>query len=120
MTYVPQVVALIQIGRMPNSTSIFMISIVEALERAREDAKPKLDLDKPIFAVNKYDGCIMVLLPQLEPGETYKFIGYNWFKIDNMDYNSCAFWKTKQEAIDSYSDYYDIINGELAYGVSLA
>ena len=74
-----------------------------------EDSKIEtIQEDKPIFATS----CIetYVLLPQI--GKDYVFMGFNWFNMRTGTYNSCKFFQSMTEAINSYS-HYNIYNGEL-------
>lgn len=65
-----------------------------------DKSKKRLDFSKPIIASRndiKY-----LLLPQIEKGKDYDVIGYNWFNVTSGSYNSCAFFKTAEEAIKCY------------------
>lgn len=73
----------------------------------KEKPEPTLDYSKPIFA-----GKSMILLPHREHG-TYRVIGYDWFRLDDGDFNSCKNWATPEEAVADYSRSYHIYNGEL-------
>lgn len=45
---------------------------------------------------------VYLLVPQLEKNNMYNIIGYNWFNLTTGSYNSCSFYRTPQEAVDSY------------------
>ncbi len=62
-----------------------------------------ISLDGPIVA--EQDSTKLLLLPQMGKETGYEIIGYNWFNLTTGKYNSCSFFKTAKEAIDSYSGY---------------
>lgn len=69
--------------------------------------EPKLDYSKPIFAGNS-----LILMPHRKKG-SYEVIGYDWFRLDDGQFNSCVNWGTPQEAVKAYGRSYTISNGEL-------
>ena len=67
----------------------------------RKVVKKEINKKLPIIAEsnnNKY-----LLLPQITDG--YAVVGYNWFNLETMLYNSCCCFKTIDEAINSYSKH---------------
>ena len=73
-----------------------------------------LNYDLPIFAetttgkVETY-----LLLPQISKSGGYSIKGYNWFRLEDGKYNSCAFFKTPREAIEGYESNHKIFNGAI-------
>lgn len=63
------------------------------------------------FAKNR-QGNVFILLPQIDKN-SYCFKGYNWFSLETLEYNSCCLFKTKEEAVQEYSQSMTIFKGEL-------
>lgn len=77
----------------------------------------ELDYNKPICATSGETLSTHILLPRME-GKCYSTVGYDWFDITLGDWNSCAWWKTKEEAVQHYKDWnYTVRNCELKVGV---
>ena len=82
-------------------------------EEPRDKGK-QIRKDKPIFTIGV--GSTFILLPQIGTAGSYSPCGYNWFDMARGVYNSCAFYKTVEEAIEAYSEAsysYKISNGNL-------
>lgn len=69
------------------------------------------------IAKTRSNGDVFVLIPQLHSGReklSYVTIGWNWYDIKNKTYDSCKFYNTEEEAVESYrSINYEVIEMEL-------
>lgn len=68
-----------------------------------------IDIKKPIIAKDAVS--TYLLLPQIKEG-SYTTIGYNWFNLKTMEYNSNCLFSTIKDAVNSYG-YYNISNCDI-------
>lgn len=79
-----------------------VVKKLEEFERRGEIMK-ELDYSKPICSIS-IDGLdTYILLPRTYEC-SYTPIGYDWFSIIRNEWNSCVCWKTKEEAVECYSN----------------
>lgn len=73
----------------------------------------ELDYNKPICAEDGAEQRKYILLPRIE-GKCYTVVSYDWFCTEINDWNSCACWKTKEEAVKFYREWgYTVRNCEI-------
>lgn len=66
-----------------------------------EEAKPKLDYNKPILTTSD-SGKTVILIANCD-ARSYKTKGYDWLRLDDGKFNSCKLWKTKKDAVEAYT-----------------
>lgn len=73
-----------------------------------------LDVKKPIYQYHSEFKKIYMLLPQIDRDICYNIVGYNWFNITDMRYNSCCFFESIDEALKTYLHTSDVFSNNLA------
>lgn len=68
-----------------------------------------IDLNKPIMAIRMNSSAAYLLVPCIVEGG-YTVEGYNWLNIETGGHNSCATYKTAEEAMKSYSSNHTFVN----------
>ncbi len=119
------------IGEVVGAKCIEFTSVSEVVKSTwySEDTPVKgdLDLSKPIMCQSDSSKYLYLLIPQIasnkkmrNANDPYKIIGYNWLNIKNGTYNSCAFFKTIKEAVQSrYGTGYTLFNYEFTLPTNL-